>query len=56
MIKGLEHLSHENRLVKLGLLSLEKTREGCWLSYQCIKISAGMLQKAWSQAPPSGAE
>lgn len=43
MTKGLEHVSHEGRLVKLGLLSLEKSREGCELSYQPMQISAGML-------------
>lgn len=37
MIKGLEQLSHDNRLVKPGLISLEKTSEGYG------QISAGIL-------------
>lgn len=52
-MKGLEHLSQEDRLVKLGLLSLKKTRGGFGMSYQSMKVSAGMLQRRW---PCSSAE
>lgn len=52
-MKGLEHLSQEVRLVNLGLLSLKKTRGGFGMSYQSMKVSAGMLQRRW---PCSSAE
>lgn len=56
MVKSLEYLSNKDRLVKLGLLSLEKTSKELGLSYQSMQISAGMLQRRWSQAHPNSAE
>jgi len=49
MMKGSDHLSHEERLREMRLFSLEKTRLG--------EISTeGKVQRRWSQALFSGAQ
>lgn len=43
VIKSLEHLLYEKRLVELGLLSPEKTREDSEVSYQIVQIPGEMF-------------
>jgi len=48
MIRGIEHLSCEDRLRQLGLFSLEEEK-AAGRPYCCLSVLKGGLQKRWRQ-------
>jgi len=44
MVRGLEYLSYEDRLMELGLFSLEKALRGTFCGYI---VPEGGLQESW---------
>lgn len=53
MLKGLEHLFHEGRLIELGVFSLEKRK----LVGDLINVHKyNTVQRGWSQALFGGAQ
>ena len=49
MLRGLEHLSYEDRLRELGLFSLEKRRPHC-----SLPVFEGGLKESWERDSLSG--
>jgi len=53
MVRGLEHLSYEERLRELGLFSLDKAARGPNI---CLQTSEGWVSGGWGQTLFSGAQ